>query len=253
MSGRTSTPWAVNGERLKVAVERLFVAVRATRVLLFGSHARGDADSHSDVELMVVATVVPNRFEEMVRLRKSLDGMLLPVDLLVVSEEAFVERSQGPAPVEHDDAMRDHLVSDVPIGEFLSAGIDSTVLAAIAARHVGGLRMFTVGFDEPGAADELAGAKIAPESIGSKHEAIVLTRDRMAHLWRPARARVATSFLAVTAASVWRSGTLGSRKAFSGCRDFSEARRCGLRACVSRTMFTRRRSIFSVGRPARRK
>lgn len=83
-----------------------------------------------------------------------------------------------------DEAVRDHLVSDVPIGVFLSAGIDSTVLAALAARHVGGLRTFTVGFDEPGVADELAGAKIAAESIGSKHEAIVLTRDRMAELWQ---------------------------------------------------------------------
>jgi asparagine synthase (glutamine-hydrolysing) len=72
----------------------------------------------------------------------------------------------------------------VPIGVFLSAGIDSTVLAALAARHVGGLRTFSVGFDEPGVVDELAGAKIAAESIGAKHAAIVLTRDRIAELWQ---------------------------------------------------------------------
>jgi asparagine synthase (glutamine-hydrolysing) len=83
-----------------------------------------------------------------------------------------------------DDAVRDHLVSDVPIGVFLSAGIDSTVLAALAARHAGGLRTFTVGFDEPGVANELAGAKIAADAIGSRHEAIVLTRDHMAELWQ---------------------------------------------------------------------
>ncbi len=82
-----------------------------------------------------------------------------------------------------DEAVRDHLISDVPIGVFLSAGIDSTLLAALASRHVGELRTFTVGCDEPGVPDELAGARLAATSIGSRHEEVVLTRDRMMSLW----------------------------------------------------------------------
>jgi len=112
MSETTTPPWAVTDERLEAAVERLVVAARPTRVLLFGSHARGDADSHSDVDLMVVETVVPNRFEEMVRLRRTLDGMLLPVDLLVVSEEEFAERSQVPGTVEHAAAREGRVLYD---------------------------------------------------------------------------------------------------------------------------------------------
>ena len=112
MSQTTTPPWAVTDERLKVAVERLVVAARPTRVLLFGSHARGDADSHSDVDLMVVETVVPNRFEEMVRLRRTLDGMLLPVDLLVVSEEEFAKRSQVPGTVEYAAAREGRVLYD---------------------------------------------------------------------------------------------------------------------------------------------
>ncbi len=83
-----------------------------------------------------------------------------------------------------DTAVRDHLVSDVPIGVFLSAGLDSTVLAALAARHAGTVRTFTVGYDEPGVADELAGAALVARSIGSKHEEIVLSRERIAELWK---------------------------------------------------------------------
>ena len=100
MGETTPFPWAVTDERLKVAVERLVVAARPTRVLLFGTHARGDADSHSDVDLMVVEAIVPNRFEEMIRLRRTLDGMLLPIDLLIVCDEEVAERSQVAATVE---------------------------------------------------------------------------------------------------------------------------------------------------------
>jgi asparagine synthase (glutamine-hydrolysing) len=48
------------------------------------------------------------------------------------------------------EAVRDHLVSDVPVGIFLSSGLDSTVIAALAARHTSRPRSFTVGFaDQP--------------------------------------------------------------------------------------------------------
>lgn len=47
-------------------------------------------------------------------------------------------------------AVRDHLVADVPVGVFLSSGIDSTVIAAMAMHHAARLRSFTVGFvDQP--------------------------------------------------------------------------------------------------------
>lgn len=101
MDETATPPWAVTDERLEAAVERLVVAARPSLVLLFGSHARGDADSHSDVDLMVVEATVPDRFEEMVRLRRTLVGLLLPVDLLVVSEAEFAERSRVPGTVEH--------------------------------------------------------------------------------------------------------------------------------------------------------
>src|SRR5207247_11024103 len=47
-------------------------------------------------------------------------------------------------------AVRDHLVADVPVGVFLSSGLDSTIVAALAARHTTHLRSFTVGLaDQP--------------------------------------------------------------------------------------------------------
>lgn len=74
-----------------------------------------------------------------------------------------------------DAAVRDHLVSDVPVGVFLSAGLDSTIMAALAAKHTPQLRTFTVGFaDRP----EMSEASLAAETarrIGTQHTDIQIT------------------------------------------------------------------------------
>ncbi|MFA6730292.1 MAG: asparagine synthase (glutamine-hydrolyzing) [Eubacteriales bacterium] len=43
-----------------------------------------------------------------------------------------------------------HLLSDVPVGAFLSSGVDSAIVTAIASRHLPGIKAFSVGFDVPG-------------------------------------------------------------------------------------------------------
>lgn len=57
------------------------------RVLLFGSHARGEAGTDSDLDLLVVEPVAGSRHREMVRLRAALDPLRVPVDLVVVTQE----------------------------------------------------------------------------------------------------------------------------------------------------------------------
>jgi predicted nucleotidyltransferase len=47
-------------------------AAQPLKVILFGSHARGDADDYSDVDLLVIEVTVPDRCEEMVRLNRAL-------------------------------------------------------------------------------------------------------------------------------------------------------------------------------------
>ena len=47
-----------------------------TRVILFGSHARGEAGKHSDLDFLVIEPEVENAAEESVRLRRTLRGLL---------------------------------------------------------------------------------------------------------------------------------------------------------------------------------
>jgi len=79
-----------------------------------------------------------------------------------------------------DEAVRSRLVSDVPLGVFLSGGVDSSAVAAIAARH-GALDTFTIGFEES-SFDERAYARVVADHIGSTHHELVLTGDAMPDL-----------------------------------------------------------------------
>ena len=67
------------------ATRRLTQAAPGARVILFGSHARGDADSRSDVDFLVVEPQVERRGEECVRLRRALRGLHIAADVVVVS------------------------------------------------------------------------------------------------------------------------------------------------------------------------
>ncbi len=75
--------------QIQQAVDRLVVAANPSKVILFGSYARGDATEDSDLDLMVIEAEVPNKFDELVRLRQALRPMHIPVDVLVYSQ-AFV-------------------------------------------------------------------------------------------------------------------------------------------------------------------
>ena len=75
------------------------------------------------------------------------------------------------------DSVRAHLVSDVPVGVLLSGGIDSSVLAALAAEEVSEpLRTFSIGFEER-SFDELGDARLVAERYGTDHHELVLRPD----------------------------------------------------------------------------
>jgi asparagine synthase (glutamine-hydrolysing) len=76
-----------------------------------------------------------------------------------------------------EDAISSHLMSDVPLGVFLSGGLDSSVVAALTKKIRGGdLQTFSVGYDEEGYS-ELPYAKIVAEHVGSQHHEIRVSQE----------------------------------------------------------------------------
>lgn len=76
------------------AAHLLLQAAPGSRVILFGSHARGDAGPDSDVDFMVVEPQVTSRRAEIVRLCNVLRPLRIPAEVLVTSHESFQENSQ---------------------------------------------------------------------------------------------------------------------------------------------------------------
>jgi asparagine synthase (glutamine-hydrolysing) len=77
-------------------------------------------------------------------------------------------------------SVRSRLIADVPLGVFLSGGVDSTLIAAIAARESSApVKTFTVGYDV-GEVSEAEAARETAREIGSEHHELVLAVDEIA-------------------------------------------------------------------------
>jgi asparagine synthase (glutamine-hydrolysing) len=74
-----------------------------------------------------------------------------------------------------EKSVRARLISDVPLGVFLSGGVDSTLVAALAARASSTpIKTFTVGYDE-GEVNETEIARRVAELIGAEHHDLILS------------------------------------------------------------------------------
>ncbi len=152
---------------------------------------RGEIDFDA-LEAFLAFNSIPGPYSIFRDVRK-----LLPGHVLVWEEgEARVLRFARPAPVaaadvrrENEDelaeelrarlrdSVRAHLISDVPVGVLLSGGVDSSLLAALAAQESGGtVHTFSIGFEER-SFDELGDARSVAERYGTRHEELVVRPD----------------------------------------------------------------------------
>ena len=76
-----------------------------------------------------------------------------------------------------DDAVRQRLVADVPLGAFLSGGVDSSAVVGLMARHLDRpVKTFSIGFAED-SHDELRYARLAAKHFGTEHHEFIVTPE----------------------------------------------------------------------------
>jgi len=134
-----------------------------------------------------------------------------------------------------DDAVRAHLIADVPVGLFLSSGLDSSAVAAFAARAKKGIRSFTLSFpDTP--YDEAPLARRVAEATGTQHTEVPLKGTDMlmrldeavSALDQPTMDGINTYFVSWAAREVGLKvalSGLGGDELFAGYRTFADTPR----------------------------
>ena len=101
----------MNAAAAEVMIERagralIDAASAPANVILFGSHARGDADGGSDFDFLVIESEVADRVAEAVKLRRALGDFGAPVDVIVM-DQALVERRAKVRGTMVDRALRE--------------------------------------------------------------------------------------------------------------------------------------------------
>jgi asparagine synthase (glutamine-hydrolysing) len=191
--------WDVKQRRLVLARDQFGIKPLYYRVggdgLAFASELRalprGELDFDA-LEAFLAFNSIPSPYSIFRDVKK-----LPPGHLLVWEDgEARISRYARPAPVAADevrrededelaeelrarlrDSVRAHLIADVPVGVLLSGGVDSSMLAALAAQESSEpVHSFSIGFEER-SFDELEDARAVAAQYGTRHEELVLRPD----------------------------------------------------------------------------
>ncbi|MCB0700161.1 MAG: asparagine synthase (glutamine-hydrolyzing) [Chitinophagales bacterium] len=80
--------------------------------------------------------------------------------------------------VQHmDTSVKERMISDVPLGAFLSGGIDSSVVVALASKYTSKLNTFSIGYKDNPFFDETKYAKLVAEKYNTNHTVFSLSND----------------------------------------------------------------------------
>jgi len=89
---------------LAAIVERIVERFHPERIILFGSRARGTARADSDVDLLVVMPFTGSRLKLVVEIRKTLRGLGIAKDIVIMTPEEFAVRKEIPGTVAYPAA-----------------------------------------------------------------------------------------------------------------------------------------------------
>jgi len=97
---------------LHEAARRLVEKFAPKRIILFGSQARGSADAHSDVDLLVIVPVPGKRRDLMVAMDRTLSGLGIARDIVVLTPEEYERDRAIPGTVARPASMEGRVLYD---------------------------------------------------------------------------------------------------------------------------------------------
>jgi asparagine synthase (glutamine-hydrolysing) len=194
--------WDVVRQRLVLARDAMGIKLIYHKIdngqLTFGSEIRAilaAGDSRPEVDpvalnLFLRFRYTPSPLTVFQGIRKLAPGTMLVVENGECREERWYKfsptpfsRPKGATEATHEllelykNAVRRHLLSDVPVGILLSGGIDSGLLLALMNEQGGPWPAYTIGYGETFADDELRDAAETASLLGARHITVRLDQS----------------------------------------------------------------------------
>jgi predicted nucleotidyltransferase len=91
-------------KQIMTMADRIIKQFDPVKIILFGSHARGDAGSDSDVDLLVIMRIDGSKRERQLEIRSALHDVRIPKDIIVSTPEEFEWRKEIVGTVEYPAA-----------------------------------------------------------------------------------------------------------------------------------------------------
>ncbi len=148
---------------------------------------------HSSLHLYLQLNYIPAPDTIFINVKKLMPGHFLKVSRkqLVVEQYyaiPFDQHKSNPYTISYEQAKKQlkecletsvqrRLVSDVPLGSFLSGGIDSSVVTALASKHRPDLHTFSIGFKDEPFFDETEYARMVAKHCKTEHTVFSLSND----------------------------------------------------------------------------
>ncbi len=165
--------------------DRLVFASEIKSILEYNG-IKGELDCGA-IEMLLTFRFVPGERTAIKGVRRLLPGTMmvcgrkmesktywkLGLDSCSLSESEITHKTHSIL----KESVEKRLMSDVPLGTFLSGGLDSSMITAYANNLVDGLKTFTVGFGESG--DEFEFARSVADHLGTQHHEIVVRESQI--------------------------------------------------------------------------
>jgi len=109
------------------------------------------------------------------------DGFVRYYDLAQVNEDAITQSKTAPPSLDDIQAslrraVKKRLMADVPVGVYLSGGLDSTIVASLVAQEIDDVHSFAVGVE---GSEDIKHARLAAKALGTQHHECIYTMDEM--------------------------------------------------------------------------
>jgi len=97
-------------KHIQQMVERIVAQFHPERIILFGSHARGEAGADSDVDLLIVMAVEGSKRAKQLEIRAAVHDVHVPKDIIVSRPEEFQWRKDIVGTIERPAALQGRIL-----------------------------------------------------------------------------------------------------------------------------------------------